>query len=575
MAELAAQDNLPNKWQPLAVHPVDLPLDVLQGAMEYAVGQPVELGIPYGANHHYDEDVTGAVRGSGCILAYGTESADDIWEFPFWNKQLEKLDPTWVYAGGYLKARDEYTSVDQRHISRMMVADAEVKPLEDFTRDAILRVVNVPAADIAASGINLANVSHSQASRIIDVMRNQYADGNWRQTLQLALAVPHIGSFIRIARETSYRDETDAIVTIADDHIGQELQAEYRTDVDLLVARALKRGVQELRANGRKHAANHAEAWLAMHEEGLSLDSFPPEVTIEDILTRPSYLNPRPDKGVPVLSAAAYLAGGTGSRNYTIKYPDGSIYAVDFPTHSYGARPIRGEEDKGYRGNLTDDTVNGFVHTNAEWLDFGPTAARHVADELVDEAMRKGVSFKQENATYSDMLRTASAFVDERNLGLDKKQISVIKNQLAVVLMAAQCVERTETTVGSATSLFEFSLRGWGIKGDVEEETGIRLTFGDGLDETTKDAYNEFGSALYGYELARLAEAYAEHPELSAHIAQNRSRRQLTENAGRYYGQMMEAARRLMGKGKTAELVSRFFEAGQGPKRFPAIEAEQ
>jgi hypothetical protein len=551
MSGLVTPDSLPTLWEPLANHPVDLPLDTLKGAIAYVVGEPVELGIPLGKNHGYDKDATGAVYGGASILAYGAKGSEDVYEFPFQDKKLKKLAPGW--AQQHLEHRDEYAGVDRREISRIMVTDGEVKPLGDFARDALLRVFNIPVDGIMASGINLGSVSQSQAGRILDVVRNQYADGNWRQTLQLALAASHIGYFIRTARETSYYDKTNGVVTIADDHIGDELLADYRTDTDLLIARSLKRGAHELRGDGRQHAADHVEAWLSMHEEGLTLDSFPPEVTIDDILTHPSYLNPRPDKGIPVLSNNEQLVGSTSSRNYTIKYPDGSVYAVDFPDHGYGPRPITGKQDVGYRGNVNDGTARNFVHVNEGWVDLIPTVEDHVSRKLVDEAMRRSVDLKEQTAEYGDVLRKASTFVDA--YGLDPDQIAGVKNQLAAVLVAARCIEYTETTVGNATSLFRFSLRG--VKRDVEEETGIRLTFGDGLSEETLQAYKEFGEALYGYELGRLAEAFTGHPEFAAHIAHNRKRRELTESTGYYYQQMAQAVQRLMGEGEVAELANR------------------
>lgn len=533
--------------------------------------QPVELGLPDTlARWHFDQDVTGAVSGSGRILAYGTKGEKDLWELPFSDLHLKRLDPTYVYVDGYLNHRAENTTVDPRLMSRAMVADAEVKPVGKFTRDTIDHILNIPVAEIATSGIDLSNVSHSQARRVIDVMRNQYTDGRWRETLQLALAVPHVQNFVRMAREESYRDPTDNIVTVADDHLGQELEAEYRTDVNLLVARALKRGVQELRSEGRKHAADHTEAWLTMHEEGLSLDSFPPEVTMDDIISYPSYLNPRPDKGTPVMSEIMYLAGGTGSRNHTIKYPDGSVYAVDYPTHGYGARPIRGKEEDGYRGNLDEGTVKGFVHVNEDWINFEEAAARTVASELVREAMNKGSSFKLNIAAYKDTLHAVAAFVDGQQLDdVGQEQIGAIKHQVAAVLIAAQCIERTRTTVGNASSLYEYSIRGWGSKDDVHTETGIALDFRGDLDKETEQAFNDFGTALYGYELALLADAYAGHPELATHIAQHRSGRKLTEEPEYYYDLMAEATKRLMGRDKVAELVGAYFNnLGGSPDQF-------
>ena len=556
------RERAPKKWEPLANHPVDISLGTLKGAIEYAVGQPVTLGMPYGRKNYFDEDVTGAVLGSPRFLAYGAEGSTDVWTFSFWDKKLEKMDisPSHVTTHDYLKNRAEYTGVDERLFSRTIFADAEIKPVGKFTQDAITSLVNIKPEEIASSGIDLGDVSHSQARRIIDVMRNQYASGNWRETLQLAIATSHIGNFTRMARERSWDDLDDSVVTVADKHIGEELTAEYRTDVDLLVARSLKRGIQEMREEGRTEAATHAEAWLSMHEENMTLDSFPPEVTLEDILQYPSYLNPRPDKGVPVMASVGYLVGGTGSRNLTIKYPDGSIYAVDYPTHGYGARPIRGHEEDGYRGNINDGTVKGFVQVNEEWLDFAEDVKRHVAGELVDEAIKKDSSFKRDRKEYADTLRAASTFVDEQQLDMGSEQIVAVKEQLATVLMAARCIDQSDQTVGAASSMFEYSVRGWGSKSDVEEETGISLTpFHSSLSEDLKQAYTDFGNALYGLELARLAEAYAQHPEFSTHIAQRRTYLKLDEGGDHYHQQMMEAVNRLMQGDKVSELAKTLF----------------
>lgn len=550
----------PKKWEPLANHPVDVSLYTLQGAIEYAVGQPVTLGLYNGKDHGFERDVTGAIQGNPSFLAYGAEGTEDLWEFTFWNRQLEKKS-----YENWIEHRSEYTGVDTREFSRIMVADAEVKPLGKFTKDAIIQVINIPAAEIASSDIDLGNVSHSQARRIIDVMRNQYASGNWRETLQLALAVPHINRFIEMARQKTNTDLDGTVVTIADKHIGQELAAEYRTDVDLLVARALKKGVQELRSDGRKEAAKHTEAWLSMHEEKLTLDSFPPEVTLDDMLKYPSYLNPRPDKGVPVISSTAYLTAGTTSRNYTIQYPDGSVYAVDYPIHGREARPIKGKEEEGYRGNVHEGTVYGFVNVRDNWLDFPSIVRGHVATKLVEEAMRKDTSLKKDTRTYAEILRAASTFVDEQDVQLDDKEVVEVKTRLAAVLMAVQCVRETESTVGSASTLYEYSARGFGNKQEVEDETGISLSLRlhTDLPKKEQEAYRDFGDALSGYELARLAEAYADHPEFSEHIAVERTRQNVTESDKYYYEQMMEAVQRLIGKGKTSKLAEKYYRTAQ------------
>lgn len=563
-AELSRRESAPKKWEPLATHPVDVSLPVLKGAIEYAVGQPITLGISQ--QDHFELGITNVVNGSGRFLVYGAEGTKDMWELPFWSMQLEKNDPKVPYVRNYLDKRSEYTNVDERYYSRMLLADSEIKPLKEFATNAIRRVLNVSPTEIAASDIDLSRVSYSQAKRLIDVIRNEYTNGNWREVVQLGLAMSHINSFISMARIESFEDKTDSIVTIADTHMQEELQREFRTDIDLLMIRALRRGAQELHANGRTHAASHAEAWISLMAENMTLDVFSPEVTIEDILTYPSFLNPRPDKGIPEMWSGAYMMGGTGSRNFKIKYPDGSVYAVDYPDHSEGARPILGNEEEGYKGHITDDHLKGLRYPDKhhEWVtDFKGAVERHVAWDLAEALLKKETFFKKNSKTYAEILRMANDFINSQDIHLDKEQRDLVKHQLAAVLMAAQAVACTRESVGRGFALFEYSYNGFSNKDSAEQETEISLTsFGGKWTDELEKAYTDFGNALFGYELARVADAYINHPELSTHIAKFREMRKLKDDAGVYYQQMMEAAGRLMGKGKALELVRTGFTKG-------------
>lgn len=543
---------------PLGVHPVDISLERLQGIIEYALNQPVTLAIP-GIDNYFDHDVTGAVSGGARIIAYGAEGTDDIWELPLSRIDLEKLDPRSVYVGSYLDQRQEYTSIDRRNLSRMLLADAEVKPLKRFARDTLMQVFNIPMEMIADSGIDLSDVSHSQAERITDVIRHYYTQGKWRETLQLAMAASHIHNFVRIAEEASERDLYDRHITIADSHIRETLQEKFRTDIDLLIIRALQQAVRELRATGRDEAADHAQAWIELQEEGMALDSFPPEITINDILKYPSYLNPRPDKGTPVISSFSYLAGGTTSRNSTILYPDGSVYAVDYPHHARGARPIKGKEEDGYSGNLQQGTVEGYVHVDREWMDFAEVSRRRVARNLVEGTMQKGVSFKNNIKTYNALLLEAQRVFNSKQLDLDVYTAQKVKTQVAAILIATECMERARVSVGSASALYDYSISGWSSKKDIERVTGIELSHYEALSPEAQTAFSDFGTALYGYELALLAQAYEGNHEFSTHIAHYRKLDNLELEADDYLYKMRNALARLIGNGPAQNVVKQLF----------------
>ncbi|HKU18138.1 MAG TPA: hypothetical protein VJP80_02585 [Candidatus Saccharimonadales bacterium] len=566
--------DVPAPWQPLAIHPVDLPLDTLRGAMAYAVDQEIDLGICWGGDPtYYDDYTTGTIHGVNQFLVYG-EGETDVWELPLDAPEIKRVNPTSTHGQRYLAERQSNIEIDPRLFSRLLVSDAEIRRAGTFTMEALLRTFNVPADQIGQSGINLSNVSRSQAGRIVDIMRNQYTDGNWRGAVQLGLATGHMHRFLERARRESYDDPTRHTVTIADDHIGDELLAGYRTDIELLIARALQKGADELQASGRPHAADHVDAWRSLHEQHLTLDAFPPEVTIVDILTRPSYLNPRPDKGVPQILSVGHALNGTEARNCFIRYEDGSVYAVDFPDRIQGARPIRGHEEDGYLGNTNEGLRIGGDSPLITWVDFREAIEHNVPPDLVEEKLQCQ-SHREMLDAYTATLRTAATFVDEHAPEhLSEEQRAAVKNQLAAVLIAARSLEGAQTNVGSGVSLHDFSKHGYGSKWDIEKETGISLTFGQGLDEVSKAAFEDFGQAINGYELAHLAEAYIGHPEFAVHIAQVRRQRELTEDGTYYYQQMSEAAARLMGQGPVAQLAGEFFGfGGNTAEPFKPLEA--
>lgn len=529
---------------------VDTPLEQIQGAISETIGQDVVLGIQQRGETWFDQDVTGAVLGSSSFLAYGDREP----VLSEYRPGSGKLTQPWrdaVYVQGYIEGRDANVAVDPRLFSRTLFLDAEVKTAGDFSRSTVNSLVNVPADRLTTSGIDLSNVSGSQAKRVVDAIREQYTAGEWQNALQLAIATKHLGHFVRYAAEASYRDLSGSTVTVSDPHVEKVLGEEFGTDVLFLTLRALKTGIKELQANGRDIAALHGEQWLTMLEEGVLLDKFTPEVTTDDVLTYPSYLNPRPDKGVPVLASMAYLVGGTGSRNHTIQYPNGDVYAVDYPLGA--ARSIEGHQEDGFRGNLEDGTVNGFVHTNDGWIDFTTSVDSHLTNSAVEALMQEGVSFKDLQSAYNDALREAVVIADNHE--------DEVKTKVAAGIAIAQQLALAQTNPGKAAELYRYSVRGWGSKSEVEDQTGISLTWKwEGIDSLGADGsalYSQFGSSLNKFALAKLAEQYAGHPELTDKIAKQRTSLEATDEAETYLQEMLQAAEELLDDERVQEALSR------------------
>ncbi|HPR09762.1 MAG TPA: hypothetical protein PLT04_04290 [Candidatus Saccharibacteria bacterium] len=528
---------------------IDTPLNEIRSAIEDTIGHGVTLGIQRGGNTWFDQDVTGAVLGSSSFLAYG-EQEPVLSEY---RPSSGKLTQPWqdaVYVKGYIEGRDANTAVDPRLFSRTLFLDAEVKAAGDFSRTKVDSLVNVSANAILSSGIDLSNVSGSQARRVVDAIREQYTAGEWQNALQLAIATKHLGHLVRYAAEASYRDLSDSTVTVSDAHIEEVLDEEFGTDVLFLTMRALKMGIKDLRASDRNVAANHGEQWLTMLEDGVLLDKFTPEVTTADVLVYPSYMNPRPDKGVPTLAPVAYLAGGTGSRNHTIKYPNGDVYAVDYPDGA--ARPIKDHQEDGFAGNLEDGTVKGFVHTNEDWIDFEATVDNHLAGTAVEALMQQGVSFKDLQIAYNDILREAAVVAGN--------QSDAVKTKVAAGIAIAQQLALAQINPGKAVELYSYSVRGWGSKSDIEDQTGISLTWKwegiDGLGADGSALYSRFGGSLNKFALTKLAERYAGHPELADKIAKQRSKFEATDDAETYLHEMLQAAEQLLDDEQVQEALS-------------------
>lgn len=528
---------------------VDVPLEQIQGAISETIGQDVVLGIQQRGDTWFDQDVTGAVLGSSSFLAYGDQQPV-LSEYRLASGKLTQPWQEAVYVQGYIEGRDANVAVDPRLFSRTLFLDAEVKAAGSFSRSTVNNLVNIPTESLATSGIDLSNVSGSQAKRVVDAIREQYTAGEWQNALQLAIATKHLGHFVRYAAEASYRDLSGNTVTVSDPHVEKVLDEEFGTDVLFLTLRALKMAIKDLQAGGRDIAALHGEQWLTMLEEGVLLDKFTPEVTTADVLAYPSYLNPRPDKGVPVLASMAYLARGTGSRNHTIQYPNGDVYAVDYPLGA--ARPIKDRQEDGFRGNLEEGTVSGFVHTNEGWIDFATSVDGHLTNNAVEALMREGVSFKDLQSAYNEALGEAAAITDG--------QPDEVKTRVAAGITIAQQLALTQTNPGKAAELYRYSVRGWGSKTNIEEQTGISLTWKweeiEGLGVDGSALYSQFGGSLNKFALAKLAEQFAGHPELADKIAKQRISLEATEEAGIYLQKMLHAAEQLLDDEQVQEALS-------------------
>jgi hypothetical protein len=554
-----------------AEHPVDITLDELRGAIAHAVGEEVELGIGRG-DDNVDEDATGAVLGGPRFIAYGEQGSGRFYEYRINNDTLETANPAWTqYNDRINEQRAANTLVDPRRFSRTLFVNSEAKKAGEFTASSVERIINVPAAAIMQSGIGLADVSASQARRMVLAMRDAYSAGEWRQTMQMGLAAKHIWSFIDRAKRVAYDSPDRSLVSIADSHIPAVLnEEEYRTDVDLLVARSLKRGIAALRYEGRSVAANHGEKWLSMLEEGMTLDVFTPETTIEDVLRYPSFLNPRPDRGVPRMWNSSYLMGGSGSRNHLIEYPDGARYRVDYPYYNTGgARPIRGREEAGYVEQQADYDDRGRELEDGEgrWLDFTEMARNSLARHMTDEAMQESVSFRELGDSYGDILQQAKRLVAESKYAdIEEEERLNVETRLAALFSAAHCMRLAKTQMGVAREYHEYTMRSWGSKWDIEEETGISLSWRwkgiDNLSKEMSEAYAEFGSHLRGFEMARLAEVNRNHPELTEHIRHYRELHDMQESQEFYWAGMVAVGERLMGgSGPVAALASERFNA--------------
>jgi hypothetical protein len=544
-------------------HPVDVPLEVFQQALEAAAGQPLEIGIeatepPLGLY------TSGDGRAS-TVLAYGTETRDAVWTFSFYNRVFKRFEPSiGIRPQPILNCRDQVISADRRLLSAVMVADAEITPLGKFARNAIISTLRVPRTELTGSRLALDNVSHSQASRIVEVMRMHYAADAWRRVAQLALALPHFRFFLAEARETDLHDPSDNIVTVADARIPEELREQFKTDLDLLLARSLQKGIRELRSEGRNHAAAHTAAWLDMHEESLTIEVFTPEVTLGDVKTKPNPLNPEPGEDLPYFTK---IPMGMGS--YAVKYlDDRSDYVLHFPLETAHYR--RG------RGPLSDDQIlalgdqpprEDHVSPTRQAVplptahEFTPFVQRHLASTLVEQEFENRRSPKQELTAYIDALRLADAFCKahaETFTGENRHLQPVIGTVLAGALTAARCLEATKHGIGVARGLFLFASRTGVDKTNIEAEIGFRL---DGVwerwDPNKLACFKNFGAALEGFELARLAQQYSGHPEFSEHIAHFRQLKELERSPEIYYGRMLDDMRQFVGeRGRTARFIN-------------------
>lgn len=426
--------------------------------------------------------------------------------------------------------------------SRTLFLDGEVKAAGDFSLATVAGLVNVPAESILSSGIDFADVGGSQAQRVIGAMREQYTAGKWRNALQLAIAAGHIENLVGVADLANRFDLSGDRVTISDKHIGETLRGEYSTDVLFLTMCALKKGIVDLKADGRAVAASHGEDWLAMLESGLMIDKFTPEVTTADVLAYPSYLNPRPDKGMPSIRLHTRDALGDGSRNHTIRYPNGDRYRVDFPFRSQ--RRIKGRQEDGY-----DDNKDGGMFS--EWPDLAEVVDSILDDAAVEEIMQRGFVFKDLGVAYSKILREAVIVASG--------QPDTVKTKVAAAFAIGQQLELVETDPSMAAEMYNFSVRGWGSKKDTEDQTGVSLTWEHGgivgLSKEESALYKQFGDSLNKYALARLAEQYAGHPELADKIARKRAKDGADDEAVTYMRKMILAASRLCNDRQVQEVL--------------------
>jgi hypothetical protein len=257
---------------------IDAPLEQIGDAIAEIVGQDVALGIERGGDNWSDQHVTGDAVGSSRFLAYGGQEATvTVSEYQPDSGTLFHPWQGFAYVRGRIEARDANVAVDPRLFSRILFLD-EVKAAGNFSRETVDGLFNIPAPNILTSGVDLNDVSGSQAQRVVAAIREQYAAGEWRNALQLAVASKHLGHLVRYAAEVSQRN----IITVSDQHLEKVLGEEFGEDVQSLALQALRAGIEGLRTDGRDIAANHGEQWLTLLEEGG--DFYPPAAPAKTLL---------------------------------------------------------------------------------------------------------------------------------------------------------------------------------------------------------------------------------------------------------------------------------------------------
>jgi hypothetical protein len=184
------------------------------------------------------------------------------------------------------------------------------------------------------------------------------------------------------------------------------------------------------------------------------------------------------------------------------------------------------------------------VHTSEDWIDFEKSVTNHLAGNAVEALLAEGVSFKDLQSTYQDIIREAAVIAGSKS--------DTVKATVAAGLALANMLSMATSAPGKTAELYHYTVRGWGSKSDIESQTGISLTWKwegiDGLGAFASKNYDEFGKSLNAYALARLAEQYAGHPELAEKIAQHRERSEHNTEVGPdvYLAEMHQAAERLL-----------------------------
>lgn len=511
---------------------IDTTIDELTGAIERSAGQPVTLSISESAASTHGQTVVGLQDNPLYFEVSGSQDTARRLFYP----GTRRLYEGGTRGGAHAQSPADATVNGQR-LSRALFLDAEVKPDGRHARLAVESVVEIHKDSLATSGIDFSDVSGSQARRLVESIRDDYRNGYWQSAIQTAVGAPYFGQLVELTK----RDRAPGALTVSDSHIEQVLGEEYRTDIELLTIRALKIGIKELQSQDRTAAASHGVAWLSMLEDGLTLDKFTPEVTVQDVLRYPSYLNPRPDKGVPELSPVAFMVGSEDSRNYTIKYPNGDVYAVDYP---YGQpRPLANYPTDGFAGNVaagTLDPATTLVHAYRGWTDFPKEVAHSLTRHAIHTLAKthEGLTREQKDMMYTDLLHEAA--------GATAQLPYQTTTKVAAGMLIANTWKIAQTNPAKAYALFDFALGHYMSKGAVEDETGVSLSLTgvriEGLDFVDTLSVVTFRDRLWGATLATWAELYAGHPELSTRIKAYRKSIHETESRTTYYQEMAQLA---------------------------------